>query len=557
MKKIVNLILVMVVSLFAFGLEASAAAAPVYDSVNDIFYANGTPITIGTRTGEEGALITWGASGSQEVNPETVIFGGEKEVSYPTSSITMNNGVVYDIFGGGQGSTTVAANVDTAIINFKGGVALSTNGGGYLKSTVKNAIINVTGGVVGNVQGGGYGVGMDYITSASDTVGTEAHPELSTNVVEKATINVTAGRIYDGDAEFGLLFGGGYGFQYVKEVEINIGGTFGQASDYTYVILGGANGRTDKASLNITGGTMEVVQTVNRGSIGNAYIKMTNGRVNNMYVGGETSDKSVNGVISSKVYLALNGGEITSLTAGTSGGTLIPANSPLMEVRIPSGATIGNKANFATLFGTSLKELMLVPKDKPIMFDETEVEEIPADKFEAAKELDVVYIYGTDNFVWQFDGEDITDPTIAVNPEITLTDTAPDDVKEELNKLIPADAKVKFINFAHDGKLPGKATVFFYLTGSDYKVGDELYIAHFNETTKKLENSIKVVVQKEDTDLLFIEFDITECSTYTVSTASLVKNPNTGDNIITYSVLGLISLAGLGIILNKKKLING
>lgn len=57
MRKIFNIFMVMVLSILAFGIEVNAAVAPNYDADKDIFYANGTPITIGNRTGEEGVLL--------------------------------------------------------------------------------------------------------------------------------------------------------------------------------------------------------------------------------------------------------------------------------------------------------------------------------------------------------------------------------------------------------------------------------------------------------------------------------------------------------------------
>ena len=472
--------------------------------------------------------------------------------------------MVYDIFAGGQGSKTVAANVDTATITMNNGVALSLIGGGYLKSTVKNSTITLTGGVVGNIHGGGYGIGVDYITSAADAVGTATNPEQSLCVVEKVKINATGGRVHDGNEGWGAFYGGGYGFQYVKDVEINIGGTFGKIADTTYVTAAGANGRTDKAKLNITGGEMSVVQTVNRGSVGEVYVKMTGGKVTDMYAGGETGDGNVNGVISNKTVLSLSKGEITSLTAGKSGGTLMAPNSPLMEVYLKdtSDLSLGNDIDVMTLFGTSVKPLFVDETFGELVFEVEELEEIPAETFENIKELGLAYGYPNEEYNWTFKGTDVTDATIPVNPEITVLPEAPEDIKEDLDKLIPAGEKVLFLDFAHEGALPGKATISLMLSPEEYKAGDVLYIAHYNETKKALEKPIRVVVQEQESledegeAILFIEFDITECSTYVVSRTSLVPNPDTSDNILFYVGLGIIGLFTTIAIVNKKKIFN-
>lgn len=564
MKKLFNFILVMTISFLAFGLTANAATAPVYDDSKDIFYANGTAITIGTRTGDEGATITW-TGGSQDVNPETVIFGGAKEANVASSNITMNNGMVKDIFGGGQGSTTVSANVDTAVITMNGGVLHAIAGGGYLKSTVKNTTINLKNGVVGNIHGGGYAAGQNHITTSADATGTAEHPEQSTTIVEKATINITGGRVNDANATpvpFGTIFGGGLGYQYVKDTTINVGGTFGLNTDYLYLTVGGANGRTDKGRLNITDGIVYIVQTVNRGSIGEAYVKMTGGKVTNMYAGGETGDSTVTGTITTKAVISINGGEITSLTTGKSGGTLMTASSSLKELYLADAATVtvANRSNLSTLFGT-IHQLGNMDEFGNMVMEPETLEELPVDKFKDAKELGHTYSYSTEEYAWAFKGTDITDTTIVVDPEITVTDIAPADIKEDLEKLIPENSNVKFLNFAHDGKLPGKANIRIGVSSEEYKVGDVIYIAHYNETKKVLENSIKTTVKSlspvdEESDTLaklFIEFDIIECSTYTASNTSLVKNPDTGDNIMLYIALGMITLIGTTVLITRKR----
>ena len=107
-----------------------------------------------------------------------------------------------------------------------------------------------------------------------------------------------------------------------------------------------------------------------------------------------------------------------------------------------------------------------------------------------------------------------------------------------------------FLNFAHHGKLPGKATI-VYEVSSKYEDGTKLYIRHYNETSKTLEDPIEVTVENGT-----IMFEITSCSSYVISTTAPVSNvtvPNTGDNVIY--LVGLLVIGIIGISLTSKKLL--
>ena len=70
-----------------------------------------------------------------------------------------------------------------------------------------------------------------------------------------------------------------------------------------------------------------------------------------------------------------------------------------------------------------------------------------------------------------------------------------------------------------------------------------------------MENYLVKQIDEESDTLakLFIEFDIIECSTYTASNTSLVKNPDTGDNIMLYIALGMITLIGTTVLITRKR----
>lgn len=161
-------------------------------------------------------------------------------------------------------------------------------------------------------------------------------------------------------------------------------------------------------------------------------------------------------------------------------------------------------------------------------------------------------------YSWNFDGTKISDTSIGVNTEITFTNTAPNEIKADVLKNTTNYKDVTFLNFSHDGKLPGVAEV-SYKVGNVYAAGTKLYIAHFNEVTKKLEKVQEVVVDNDG----YVTFNVEECSSYVLYTGidqvdsatnvnlknTDIVNPKTGDiNLILIMISMLASIGGLVIV---------
>lgn len=72
-------------------------------------------------------------------------------------------------------------------------------------------------------------------------------------------------------------------------------------------------------------------QSVNRGSVDSAHVKLNSGSIEKFYVGGETEDSTVTGVINT-VNSNLIGGNIDSLNAGTSNGSVISIDNDNFKV---------------------------------------------------------------------------------------------------------------------------------------------------------------------------------------------------------------------------------
>lgn len=282
MKK--KLLFVIVACAFFLPATVFAAKAPKFDESKNLFFANGTPITIEERTdGQEGALIKWDG-GEQLVPVNTSVFAGShnSDEAIETASITMNGGTVKNIIGGG-----------------------------LHKSIVKKATVVMNNGTVtGSVMGGGAhhlkqnGDG-DFINS---TVADSKDRTKAITIVDETTVTINGGTVKYG------VWGGGESYSYTGKTTLTI-----NAGKFNYVTAGGSNGYTGDASLNIYGGEIAITQGVNRGEMDNISFVVNGGKINKLYAGGEP-DGSVNGIINDSIDLKIADGEIATISAGTSGG---------------------------------------------------------------------------------------------------------------------------------------------------------------------------------------------------------------------------------------------
>lgn len=541
-------------------VSAEAAKTPIYDALNNVFYANGTPITIIEENGV--TVISWD-NGFQEVDKEVIVYGGGVAgTSYESSSITMNSGTVASIYGGGKGTTTESADVENVSITINGGTIISYKegtkyyagtvyGGGSLSSKTEVVDIKVKGGTIGTLSGGG------RATVNSDAVGNKATPEKSPNSTQVVTITISAGTINDANLGYGIVYGGGQGLSYVNETTINISGNADLSK--TWLVGGGSNGRTDYATINVNGGSINTLQTINRGSMIDANVNVTKGTISNFFVGGEdpeTFDKDiVNGGFLGNIVVDITGGTITKLLPGSDYDKSIQPNAANVMVFYKEKSVL-NASDLEVSLGTSAKEIFEVDEfEKDVVIDNLE-EDIELDEniFEGISNTDKVYAIEINKddqlYGWLFDGSTITDTSIEVNTKIDFSESAPDAIKEELEEKVSDLENVMFLNFAHHGKLPGKATI-VYEVSSKYEDGTKLYIRHYNETSKTLEEPIEVTVENGT-----IMFEITSCSSYVISTTAPVSNvtvPNTGDNVIY--LVGLLVIGIIGISLTSKKLL--
>lgn len=314
-------------------LPSYAAETPVYDGTfnnnQGAFFANGTPIVISEVDGN--TTITW--DGGSQIVPNTVsVFGGGNGSNYESSQITMENGIVQNLVAGGLGYTAdKSSTVTNANVIINGGtISNAVAGGGYFNAKVNKSNIQMNGGTALTVQGGGMASGK--IDGVNYSVGTKEDSENSPNRTEIANVTISGGKVTYG------VFGGGQGYSYTGTVNLTI--SDGDMSN-SYVTAGGSNGYTGTANVKLTGGKIGVYQSVNRGTLDNATVRVAGSTIGKFYVGGETEDKSVTGVIN-KINTLLVSGSIESLDSGSSNGSPMAIDNENYNVTATDSVKITN-----------------------------------------------------------------------------------------------------------------------------------------------------------------------------------------------------------------------
>ena len=281
----------------------------------EVVFANGTPITITERTdGEDGALIKW-EGGSLTVGPNAHVFGGghDHENTYKTTSITMEGGKVRNLIGGG-----------------------------LHKSQVETASVTLIDGEVVSVQGGGASSLFHNCGCDNGATWYAGDPKDSPCRVDVTEVAIAGGKVSS------LVFGGGEGISFTETASVVV--LDGDLSS-AWVTAGGSNGYTGSGMVAVAGGKVNVVQSVNRGSMDEAALVVMGGEVNKLYVGGETGDTSVTGTIAQSVA-AVTGGTVTELHPGTTGGVEITPETQGVEIGIAVAPnTVGNSDSLADAFG--------------------------------------------------------------------------------------------------------------------------------------------------------------------------------------------------------------
>lgn len=259
----------------------------------EALFANGTDITVTYNEKTQSNTVTYT---KQKGDGNTV----EAEIEGVATNAC--------IFAGCHGSSEAVGNDDDPVeITIDGAHLNTVFGGGLHESTVNNVKITVKGEANLNwVCGGGANCFIRCNEAECADKGWQSgKSDSSATLVKKAEINVETGAIAN------AVYGGGEGFSKTEKTTVNI-----KDGQIGLVSAGGSNGYTGTADVNIEGGTITKVQSVNRGTIDSSDVAVTGGTITNLYIGGETADDVTGTVNNSNVDIT--GGTVKELHAGKS-----------------------------------------------------------------------------------------------------------------------------------------------------------------------------------------------------------------------------------------------
>ena len=117
-------------------------------------------------------------------------------------------------------------------------------------------------------------------------------------------------------------------------------------------------------------------------------------------------------------------------------------------------------------------------------------------------------------YSWKFTGTGIADPDIAMDFTI-----AQEKENKKAGSLMAKGSENLYLEFAHEGELPGLAEIEIY-AGSSFKDGQNLYLYYYNTEKNAMEpvqKNIKVVNG-------YVTVQIKHCSTYVLTTKQIRKS---------------------------------
>lgn len=235
---------------------------------DNFLIANGYPITV-EKVDESTNKAIYFVSGEKrettfKAGLNTAIIGGSYNMNCHSSSITINSGTIGVI-----------------------------HGGCYADGDVGDTTIVINGGTFTAVYGGGM-----PLTSVSERANHVGHVHI--------VVNNTNNK-FD-------IFGGGYSYASVGTVEIEI-----NDGSLAYVTTGGSNGVVGNGNVIMNGGSVDVIQSVNRGIIGSSHITIKDGSVTALYAGVEPDNgdamTTATGIFG-HANIELIGGTVQKLASG-------------------------------------------------------------------------------------------------------------------------------------------------------------------------------------------------------------------------------------------------
>lgn len=305
-----------------------------------VVVGNGNPMKV---YGEDDKVFVVGPTGVPvEITKKANIIGGSIDgTALESTDVTIegvkNQNIIARVYGGSSFDNseevpfTTVESVNVKVIDSE--LNLVTGSVGAVRVDTSNVTIKDS--KVTNVA-----TGQSMITGIRDASVSGVDPDFSCNVWVKNSNLVVS------NSEIELLFtAGNAGNQYTNNA-------YCKAEDSKigwFTAGGGSNGKTDFDIAEIVNCEIKVFQTVNRGKVGSVKTKIDNCSIENLYIGGETEDKTVTGT-TGLVKLDIVAGTY-NIVAGTDGGEVITNNDIVEYIKISdSEVTISDE--LVTILGS-------------------------------------------------------------------------------------------------------------------------------------------------------------------------------------------------------------
>ena len=288
-----------------------------------VVVGNGNPMKV---YGEDDKVFVVGPTGVPvEITKKANIIGGSIDgTALESTDVTIegvkNQNIIARVYGGSSFDNseevpfTTVESVNVKVIDSE--LNLVTGSVGAVRVDTSNVTIKDS--KVTNVA-----TGQSMITGIRDASVSGVDPDFSCNVWVKNSNLVVS------NSEIELLFtAGNAGNQYTNNA-------YCKAEDSKigwFTAGGGSNGKTDFDIAEIVNCEIKVFQTVNRGKVGSVKTKIDNCSIENLYIGGETEDKTVTGT-TGLVKLDIVAGTY-NIVAGTDGGEVITNNDIVEYIKI-------------------------------------------------------------------------------------------------------------------------------------------------------------------------------------------------------------------------------
>lgn len=308
------------------------------------YVANGIPIVVSTN--ESGKTIVTDAYGKvTQITATTIIIGGSYDRDLESTSVTLRGDIKCAGIRAGSvrdGAAETPLKVGKVKVNIID-VDRTSMGvtGSYGAVRTDEVEINVVNSKI-KFCGGGESICNKNDANAAD--------KENASLASKAWVKKVRITLDNSVVANEAYCSGNCGYLYGDDTAI----TLKNGSEAQWLLACSSNGCTGKASATLIDSKAKFMQTVNRGIVKESELYIKNSEVEYLFPTGDSTDKTVTGIIQKVNKVEINAGSKADLYPGTSGGTVITkdqADEIIKRIEISRNADITYKENAKEILG--------------------------------------------------------------------------------------------------------------------------------------------------------------------------------------------------------------